>query len=102
MAEFVKIALTTEIAEGAGKAIAVDGKSVAIFNVQGKFYAIDNACAHRGGPIGDGMLDGQVATCPWHGWQWDVTTGKSLFNPAVAVKKFSLKVEGNQIFIDLG
>ncbi len=102
MANYVKVAMTNDIAEGTGKSITVDGKSVAVFNVQGKFYAIDNNCAHRGGPIGDGMLEGTVATCPWHGWQWEVTSGKSLFSPDIAVKSYPLRVEENEIYIDVG
>jgi nitrite reductase (NADH) small subunit len=101
MANFVKIALASEIHEGVGKTFAVNGKSVAVFNVHGKYYAIDSVCGHRGGPLGEGMLDDNIVTCPWHGWQWDVATGKSLFNPNITVKSYPVEVEGNDIKIEM-
>jgi nitrite reductase (NADH) small subunit len=97
VADFVKVASTSELTEGRGKTIDVGGRPVALFNVNGKFYAIDNTCAHRGGPLGDGMLDGNVVTCPWHGWQWDVCSGKSLFNPSITVKSYPVEVEGAEV-----
>lgn len=97
MPHFVKVATTSEVREGTGKTVEVDGKAIALFNVHGKFYAIDNVCAHRGGPLGDGMLDGNIVTCPWHGWQWDVCSGKSLFNPSVTVKSYAVEVDGSDL-----
>ena len=61
---------TTEIAPGQIREFQLDGHTVAIANLGGKFYAIDNTCLHRGGPLGQGVLDGQKVTCPWHGWQF--------------------------------
>ena len=52
--------------------LQLDGKVIALANVGGKLYAINNVCLHRGGPLGEGELGGQVVTCPWHGWQYDV------------------------------
>lgn len=101
MSNFVKVAAMHEIAEGTGKAIEVEGRAIALFNVHGKFYALQNECAHRGGPLGDGMLDDNIVTCPWHGWQWDVCSGQSLFNPSIRVKSFPVQVDGDEVKIAL-
>lgn len=97
MSNFVKVASSRDVPEGTGKAFDIDGKSIALFNVHGKYYAIDNTCGHRGGPLGDGMVDDNIVTCPWHGWQWDVVNGQSLFNPQIKVKAYPVTVEGDDI-----
>jgi nitrite reductase/ring-hydroxylating ferredoxin subunit len=99
MATFVKVASTTDLQPGTGKTVEVGEKSIAIFNVHGKYHAIDNTCAHRGGPLGEGMLDGNIVTCPWHGWQWDVSSGKTTFNSAISVKCYPVEVDGTDIKI---
>jgi nitrite reductase/ring-hydroxylating ferredoxin subunit len=58
--------------------LQVEGKALAVAHVGGEFYAVNNTCVHRGGPLGQGALDGKLVTCPWHGWQFDVTNGHSL------------------------
>ncbi|MDO8434909.1 MAG: Rieske (2Fe-2S) protein [Candidatus Binatus sp.] len=100
MANFIKAASVTDIAEGAGKTIEVAGKQIALFNVGGKFYAIDNACKHRGGPLGEGEVDGATVICPWHGWEYDVATGANLDDPSVKLGCYPVKVEGNDILIE--
>jgi nitrite reductase/ring-hydroxylating ferredoxin subunit len=80
-----KVAETAELSDGQACVVDVAGRSVAVFNVGGSFYAIDNTCPHRGGPLGEGDVDGKVVVCPWHGWRWDVTTGANTNNPAVRV-----------------
>ena len=67
MASFIKVAKVAEVPEGSGKLVEAGGKQIALFNAGGKFYAIDNACKHRGGPLAEGELDGTTMTCPWHG-----------------------------------
>ena len=64
-----------DLQPGECKTVAVGERELALFNVGGKFYATDNVCPHRGGPLGEGTLDGNVVTCPWHGWRFDVCTG---------------------------
>jgi nitrite reductase (NADH) small subunit len=80
-----KVADVGDLAAGEGRVVDVDGRSLAVFNVDGRFYAIDNTCPHRGGPLGEGDVDGTIVVCPWHGWRWDVTTGSNANNPAVRV-----------------
>jgi nitrite reductase/ring-hydroxylating ferredoxin subunit len=99
MSQLVKAASKNEIAPGCAKKIEVDGGEAALFNCGGTFYAIEETCPHRGGPLSEGSLEGTVVACPWHGWQYDVTSGACLTNPSVNQKKYAVKVEGNDIFV---
>ena len=99
---FLRAAKKDEVPPGAICEFQVNGTTVALANVQGTFYAIDNTCLHRGGPLGQGILESNVVTCPWHGWQYDVTTGKVAVNPAVGVKTYAIEVRGEEIFVDCG
>lgn len=98
---FVRAAAVAEIPVGSIRPVSVSGKTVALANVGGQFYAIDNTCMHRGGPIGDGPLEGKIVTCPWHGWQYDVTTGKISQNPTVGVDSYRVEVRGEEVFVDV-
>jgi len=97
---FVRTAKTNELSPGTIREFQVEGKAVALANVDGKYYAINNTCLHRGGPLGQGTMNGNVVTCPWHGWQYDVTTGKVVANPAVGVDCYKIEVRGEDIFVD--
>lgn len=97
MPDFVTAAKVSEINEGEGKVVNVNGREIALFNVEGTFYAIDNACRHKGGPLGEGMLDGSIVTCPWHHWTYNVRTGVSPVNPQVKVDTYEIKVEGDEV-----
>jgi nitrite reductase/ring-hydroxylating ferredoxin subunit len=101
VAEFVRVASTADIAPGGGATVEAGGKSLAVFNVAGNYYAIDNACIHRGGPLGEGELEGTIVTCPWHGWTYDVTTGKCVSNPAACVKFYPVTVDGADIKVQI-
>jgi 3-phenylpropionate/trans-cinnamate dioxygenase ferredoxin component len=96
-----KVAEASEIPPGQGKVIEAEGRTLAVFNCDGAFYAIENTCLHRGGPLGEGDLDGTIVTCPWHGWQWDVRTGANAANPTVKVGAFPVQVEGDSIYVDV-
>ncbi len=99
MANFVKVAQTSEIPDGQGKCVEVEGKRIAIFNVEGTYYAIDDICPHQGGPLGEGELSGTVVTCPWHGWEYDVTTGVNRDDSEVVQEKFEVMIDGTDIFV---
>ncbi len=101
MSERVTVANTTELTVGTGIVAEVNGKSLAVFNVEGTFYVIDNTCIHRGGPLGEGDLEGEVVTCPWHGWEYNVKTGVSVNNPSACVASYSVVVEGDEVKVDL-
>ena len=97
----VKVAAVGDVPAGEGRVVEVAGHTLAVFNVDGAFYCIDNACTHRGGPLGEGDLDGRVVMCPWHAWRWDVTTGLNANNPAVKVACFPVTVDGGDVFADI-
>lgn len=99
MPKYIRVAKKGEVPSGAAREFHADGKLVALFNVEGKFYALDNTCLHRGGPLGQGVLEADVVTCPWHGWQYKVTTGESVFNESIKVQQYEVKLEGEDIFV---
>ena len=99
---FLRAARKDEIPAGSIREFQVNGKTIALANVEGKFFAIDNTCLHRGGPLGQGELQDKTVTCPWHGWQYDVTTGKVSTNPSVGVDRYTVEVRGDDIFVDCG
>jgi nitrite reductase (NADH) small subunit len=99
MADFVKVATLSELPPGTAKAVEVGGNSVALYNVGGTVYATANTCPHRGGPLGEGDLNESVITCPWHGFQYDVTTGKCQTNPALSLGCHAVRVEGQDVLV---
>jgi nitrite reductase (NADH) small subunit len=99
--EFVKVARLGEIPSEKGKVIVVEGKEIALFKSEGTVFAIDNLCLHEGGPLGHGMVKEGVVTCPWHLWRFDVRTGAMVEAPEMKVDCFNVKVEGEDIFIDV-
>ncbi len=101
MAAFTKVATTSEIPKGSGKVVEVGGKTIAVFNCDGTFYAIDNTCKHRGGPLGEGSLSGTSVTCPWHGWEYDVTSGACSMDASIKVPRFDVKLDGHDILVSV-
>ena len=101
MSNFIKVANTSELKPGESKVVEVSGEQVALFNVDGEFFAINNTCLHRGGPLGEGFVEGDVVTCPWHGWRYNVKTGANLMIPNQKVPAYPIKVEGNDVFVSL-
>jgi len=97
MADYIRVIGAEDIPRGSGQVTEVNGHSIAIFNVDGTFFALDNTCAHRGGPLGEGELEGEVVTCPWHGWEYNVRTGISLTTPSASVKAYEVKVDGDDV-----
>jgi nitrite reductase (NADH) small subunit len=97
----VRVASVGDVPAGQGLVVQASGHSLALFNVDGRFYAVDNTCLHRGGPLGEGDLEGRVVICPWHAWRWDVTTGANVNNPAVKVACFAVSVERGEVFVEL-
>ena len=101
MAVLTKVAKASEIPPGTGKVVEIGGKQLALFNCEGTFYAVDNTCKHQGGPLGEGSLSGKTVTCPWHGWEYDVATGVCETVPSVAVQRFDVKVDGDDLFVSV-
>ena len=96
-----KVATTADIPAGSGKVVEAGGKTIAVFNCDGAYYAIENACRHRGGPLGEGSLNGTTVTCPWHGWEYDVSSGACQMDPSITLPRFDVEVQGNDILISI-
>ncbi|MBA3753445.1 MAG: Rieske (2Fe-2S) protein [Nitrospira sp.] len=101
MGELIRIAGTTDVKPGSGMVAEVNGKAIALFNLDGAFYAIDNTCVHRGGPLGEGDVEGEVVTCPWHNWQFNEKTGACVNNPSAKVTPDEVTIEGADIKVRL-
>jgi nitrite reductase/ring-hydroxylating ferredoxin subunit len=100
---FVHAAKIAEIAPGTIRELEVAGKTIALANVAGIFHAIDGVCLHQGGPLGDGELEGAVVTCPWHAWQFDLTSGKIVQDPsAPGLACYEVRVEGDEVLVNVG
>jgi len=102
MGQFIKIAQTNERASGEARLIEIEGRRIALFNLSGAFYAIDDVCPHRGGPLSEGDIEGDVVTCPWHGARFRIPTGEVLSPPAMrGVTSYPVRVQGEDIEIEL-
>ncbi|OGS50768.1 MAG: non-heme iron oxygenase ferredoxin subunit [Euryarchaeota archaeon RBG_16_68_12] len=99
MADFIEVARTSDVPPGHSTIVVAAGHVIALYNVGGTFHATSNVCLHRGGPVGEGDLEGSVVTCPWHGWRYDVKTGQNLANPVARLKTYEVKVEGDRILV---
>jgi nitrite reductase/ring-hydroxylating ferredoxin subunit len=98
---FSKAATVGEIPPGQAKQVSVNGKTLALFNVQGTFYAIDNECPHRNGPLAEGVVEGLEVTCPWHGARFDICTGTHRSPPAQhGVRSYKVQVVGQDVEIE--
>ncbi len=102
MAKLVKIAQTRDLSSGQFKSVEIESERIALFNVDGKFYAMKDVCTHDGGTLTGGTLNGYSIECPRHGAQFDVRTGSVLRMPAyVGIEIFPVEVQGDEIFIQL-
>ena len=97
---WTKVCKVSEIEEGAAKTVTANETLVALFKAQGKIYALDNSCPHRGGPLGEGHLEGLEVTCPWHAWSFNVQTGECTSMPGMKQKSFPVKVEKDDVLVD--
>jgi len=97
MPDFVTVARVEDVPQGQSRVFQVAGREIALFHVGAQFYALDNVCPHRGGPLGEGIISGTEVICPWHAWSFDIRTGAYTFDPELAVKKFEVRVEDGQV-----
>jgi len=97
--DFVTAARITDVAPGTGKAVLVGEREIALFNVAGVFYALENHCPHQGGPLAEGWLDGAVVTCPWHAWSFKLGDGKMTLGEFARVDTFEVRIEGDDVRI---
>ena len=102
MADYMKVAKTTEIEPGQARLVDVKGRSIALFNVDGQFFALDNTCTHKGGPLAEGEISGHEVTCPWHRGKFDVRTGEVVGPPAQrAVVRYGVRVTGTDVEVEV-
>lgn len=102
MGEFVKVASANEIAAGQAELINIKGEEIALFNIEGVFFAVQNACTHEEGPLVEGDIEGHEVTCPWHGARFDVRTGEVLCPPAYEdVHRYNVRLIGTDIELEI-
>jgi nitrite reductase/ring-hydroxylating ferredoxin subunit len=101
MDEFIDIASIHELPLGRAKTVFLGERRVALYHTAKGFFASDNSCPHRGGPLGEGDIIGNEIVCPWHLWGFDVETGLCGGNPALSINTHEVKVEGDRLLIRL-
>lgn len=102
MSRLVKIAAASDIAEGKALCVEVEGKHIAVFHLDGAFYAIDDACSHVGGPLSEGFIEGEEVECPWHGARFNIKTGAACCEPAEdGVACYAVRCEGDDLLLEL-
>jgi nitrite reductase/ring-hydroxylating ferredoxin subunit len=95
-----RVASIDDFPESGGIVVDVGEKRIALFRYQDGFFALDETCPHRGGPLHEGTLDRGVVLCPWHQWQFDLRTGCSPVNPLSRVRIYAVRVEGADVFLE--
>lgn len=99
MGELTRVTSTKDIPSGQAIAVEVRGERIAVFNLNGTFYAIADTCMHRGGPLSEGKIEGATVTCPWHGMQYDIQTGY-VVGSTLCLKSYTVVVEGDDLKIE--
>ena len=102
MPEWVRVAVVGEVPAGTGKEVTVGDRVIAVYRVEDRFHALDGICAHAGGPLAEGALEGCVVTCPWHGWQYDVTTGRHCLTSRIQQRVYPVQVRDGEVWVDVG
>jgi nitrite reductase (NADH) small subunit len=102
MPEFIKLTTTSDLpGPNEAKEFTCGGKEICVANVNGTYSAMDNVCLHQGGPIGQGTIENGKVVCPWHGWEWDPTTGEAAHNARAKLAVYPLKVENADVLIEI-
>lgn len=96
-----RVAKVSDVPVGEGREFVVAGRIVALFNADGEFHAMDGICPHAGGPLANGQLCGKVVTCPWHGWQFDVTSGRHCLNTHLVHPAYAVTTEGDELWVEI-
>ena len=99
MADFVEVAQLEQVAPGQSLFVYVGETGIALFNIDGKIYAINDTCLHQGSSLAQGRLNGNIVTCRAHGWKYDVTTGRLTLNPKSGVASYSVEVVDDRIMV---
>jgi nitrite reductase (NADH) small subunit len=100
--DFVVVGSINDFTPGQGKMVTVNGRHVALFRLGDEFFAIDNLCLHKAGPLCEGEIDGRdVVTCPWHGWSYQIRTGMLVQDPRVGVSRHEVQIDGTSVAVRL-
>jgi nitrite reductase (NADH) small subunit len=99
---FVRVADASEIAEGQGALFEANGLTIAVFNAgAGRFHATSPLCPHEDGPLADGWLEGDVVVCPWHGWDFELATGRCRVDERLGITVYDVRVRDGTIEVNL-
>ncbi len=98
---FQPVGRITEFTPGQGRKVTVDGRHVALFRLGDEFFALDNMCLHRGGPICEGLVEHDIVTCPWHFWSYEIRTGTMVQDPRVGLSRHDVRLDGDVISVRL-
>lgn len=106
MADWQVACSEDEVAPGTGRECLVGDRIIALFRqaeapADSAWHAVDGICAHNGGPLGKGCLTGTTVTCPWHGWQYDVTSGRHLLNVNIRQQRFAVRIADGKVWVNL-
>jgi nitrite reductase (NADH) small subunit len=100
MKQLIKLTTQAELpGEGEVREFACAGRTICLANIHGQITAVDNVCLHRGGPLGQGLIEGDRIVCPWHGWQFDAKTGQSVQNPKAKLEVYPLEIRDGEVMI---
>ena len=101
MSELIELIECSEVPVGQAREVTAMGRIFAVYNVDGNIHVTDGICPHAGGPLGKGTLRGGTVTCPWHGWQFDVTTGQHCLNGRICQKTYQSQIVNGRVCISL-
>ncbi len=101
MSDFQTVCTVDEVKEGDGKTVSLGNKLIALFRVEGKFFAIDDVCPHMGASLSGGYLENNIVTCPWHAWRFRITDGTWADNPRIKIGCYAVRVVGAEVQIQL-
>jgi nitrite reductase (NADH) small subunit len=99
--DFVKVGSILKLPPGSVMEVEVAGRKYAVCNSAGVVYALDGTCPHAGGPLGHGALHDCMLVCPWHAWEYDCRTGRNDFDPELKIDTFPVRLDGNDILIEV-
>ncbi len=99
MPEFINIPEAKEIPSGKGATVEVNGARIAVYNLAGTYFAMDDTCPHVGAPLGGGWVEGETVACPMHGWEFEIKTGRCITVPRCAVSSYPMRIENGEVQI---
>jgi nitrite reductase (NADH) small subunit len=102
MGEFHSVCRVADLVEGEGKTVVVKGKLIAVFRLDGCYYAIDDTCPHMGASLSGGYVENGIVTCPWHAWRFRLSDGAWADNPRLKIGCYPVRVEGEEIQVQVG